>query len=173
MVKRIGILVVLSLAVAPGCLAQNGLDVGGMAVGLYGSGGTTMGGGGFFIGSFDTGSFRKITHPGLFFDFGVVGPTPKKQADEVFSLNYQSTYNLRRDPSGRSWKPGLLFLTGGYSGFFNNGHGVNYGGGLMWRFPRPSSDYKALRVEYRETFVPGWGRQPGFRLAFEAGGALD
>lgn len=171
MKSRIWILLACFLICMP-CLAQNDTDAGGLAGGLYGTGGA-IGGGGAFLGIYDTGSFRKFTHPGFFLDLGVVGPTRKTKADGVFSFNYQSTYNLRRDPDSRSSRPALLFLTGGYSGFFNNGNGVNYGGGLIWRHPRPYSDYGALRLEYRETFVPGWGRQPGFRIAYETGGNLD
>jgi len=166
---RRAFLVVIAVAIlcSPGW-SQNEQDVGGLVVGGFGSGGT-IGSGGVFLGVYDTGSFHKITRPGIFAELGVAGPTPKSPVDGVFSFDYQSTYNLRQDLDRASRRPALLFLSGGYSRFFATGNGVNYGGGLLWRFPREHSEFSAIRVEYRESYVPGWGRQPGVRIGFESG----
>jgi hypothetical protein len=143
-------------------------DLGGLVGGFYGSGGIA-GSGGVFLGIYDTGSFRKLTHPGISVELGLTGPTPKAPLDGLFSLDYQSTYNLRRPLDLKSKWPMLLFLSGGYSRFFATGNAVNYGGGFIWRFPRANSEFSGVRFEYREAYMPGWGRQPGIRISYETG----
>jgi len=169
MVKRIWILTALSLVFLPACRAQG---YGGAVAGYYGSAGT-VGGGGVFVGIYGSERFPKFGN-GILLEFGVTGPTRKTPVDGLFSANLQTAWNLRRNPETRSPKPGFLYLTGGYSGFFNNGNGVNYGSGFIWRLNRgKNSEFSALRLEYRETFAAGWGRQPGFRIAWESGSNLD
>ena len=123
---------------------------------------------GAYLGIYDVGRFHTIWNNGFLLDLSVFGPTHRSNADGVLSFNSQSTYLLHRAPD-RLLKPGLLFLTVGYSKFFINGSGVNYGSGVMGHLPRANSDFNAIRLEYRETFVPGWGRQPGFLMAWEGG----
>ena len=171
MMKLVSIVCALLLVGATFCRAQNESYAEGFSTGVYGTGGALRGGGGY-LSLYSAGSFRRVLNPGMSFDLGLVGPTPKSQADGVFSFNYQTSYLLHpgRD---RVYKPGLLYLTGGYSGFFTNGNGVNYGGGLAWRLPRSESQFSIVSLEYREYYIPGWGRQPGVRLAFGVGGSTQ
>jgi len=143
-------------------------DIGGLVGGFYGSGGME-GSGGVFLSVYDTGSFRKLTNPGISFELGLTGPTPKTPVDGLFSFDYQSNYDLRRSLGQKSKWPALFFLSGGYSRFFATGNAVNYGGGFTWRFPRANSEFSGVRLEYRESFMPGWGRQPGIRISYETG----
>ncbi len=122
MTKTIQILLALILMCASCSVAQTEPDTGGLAVGVYGSGGTMGGGGGAYLGFYDAGPFRRIWNNGFFLDLGVTGPTRKATADGLFSFNSQSTYLLHRGPD-RARKPGLLFWTVGYSRLFNNGNG--------------------------------------------------
>ena len=166
MTRRIGILMVVCVALVPACLAQND-GFGGLAAGFYGSGGTS-GGGGVYLGLYDAGGYHKAGG-GFILELGATGPTRKMPVDGLFSVNFQSGWGLRRYPDKRTMKPGFISLTGGYSHYFNNGNGVDYGGGFIWPLKKSGDYYHALRLEYRETFVPGWGRQPGFRIAWEKG----
>lgn len=164
--KHIWIVLATFLVNATLCWPQSEPDTGGLATGVYGSGGTKDGGGGVYIGIYDAGPFHRVINPGFFIDLGMVGPTRKSPADGVFSFNCQSSYLLHKG-ADRLFKPGVFFLTGGYSGFFNNGNGANYGGGFIWRFVHPHHENSGVRLEYREAFVPGWGQQPWFRISFE------
>jgi hypothetical protein len=167
MIRRFGIVLGIFLVSATFCRAQNEVNNDAFATGVYGGGGK-LNGGGVFLSTYRIGPFRRILNPGVSFELGLLGPTPKTEADGVFSFNYRTTYLLHKG-SDRLYKPGLFYLTGGYSGLFTNGHGVNYGGGLTWRLARPKSQYSTISLEYREVYLPGWGRQPGFRLAFGVG----
>lgn len=173
MIKHGGMLLTLLMACLGCAVAQREFDYGGVGGGFYAAGGK-IGGGGGYLGLYQTGRLSRILNSGLLLDLGVMGRTRKYVTDGVFSVNYVTTYNLRRDPDtpeARGGKPGFLFLTGGYTRFSNSGDdGLNYGGGFMWRFKEHDSDYKAIRLEYRETYIPGWGRLPGVRLSFEKGG---
>ncbi len=162
--RRFMLMIAVLMAAVPWCFAQNEPDTGGLAAGIYGSG-DNAGGGGAYLGIYDAASFRRIVNPGLFVDVGMLGTTRTTSLDGVFSVNYQSSYLLHRG-ADRLRKPGVLFVTAGYSRFFNNGNGVNYGTGLLWRFPTRRS-FAAIRLEYREIYVPGWGRQPGIRVGCE------
>ena len=166
MFKHIGILVVLAVAFVPAGRAQDD-DFGGLAGGFYGSGGQ-MGGGGVYLGMYDGGGFHKAGG-GLIFELGAAGPTPKAKLDGLFTINFQSGWGLRPNPGRTSIKPGFVSFTGGYSKYFITGNGVDYGAGFIWPLKRLGPDNASgLRLEYRETFVPGWGRQPGFRIAWES-----
>ncbi len=167
MVKRVGILLALSMAFVHACMAQDD-DFGGLVGGVYGSGGT-MGGGGAYLGIYDAGGFHKAGG-GLILELGAAGPTPKAQLDGLFTVNFQSGWGEGRNPARMSLTPGFLCLAGGYSRYFITGNGIDYGAGFLWPLKRLGEyNFSALRMEYRETFVPGWGRQPGFRIAWEKG----
>jgi hypothetical protein len=170
------ILLVLLLATALPCLAQTNSDDGAFVGGFYGSGGTS-GAAGAFIGLYDTKdlekptSFKSLLSPGMFLELGAIGPVRKSDADGLFAVNFQSTYNLRKGGSWHGRDKKFLFLNGGYSRFFANGNGVDYGGGVLWRHDKRENGFNEFRFEYREFYLAGWGRQPGFRISFENGGA--
>jgi len=168
MITRAGIVLAACWMCGVCCGAQVNSNYGGISGGFYGAAGK-VGGGGGFLGVYKTGRFRQVLNSGAFAEFGILGPGRDGTLDRVFSINYQTTYNLRHDPDEKSPNPGLFYLSGGYSKFFTSGNGLNYGAGLIWRSKGEYSDYSAWRLEYRETFVPGWGRQPGFRIAYELG----
>jgi hypothetical protein len=169
MIKRLGWLLALVMMCGVCCQSQNAEDAEKVTAGVYGSGGK-VNGGGMSLSFYNAGPFWRVLNPGANFELGLFGPTPKTRADGVFSIDYQSTYQLHRG-ADRLYKPGLLYLSCGYSGFFTNGNGVNYGGGVTWRLPRPKAQYSTVSLEYREYYVPGWGRQPGFRLSYGVGGS--
>ncbi len=165
----------LMLGMIPSSLAQTESD-GAAGGGFYGSGGRS-GAAGAYLGIYDTKdfekptSFKKLMSPGLFLELGLIGPVRKNLVDGLFALNFQSTYNLRRGGNWRGRDKKFLFLNGGYSRFFVNGNGVDYGGGILWRHDKRETDFNEFRFEYREFYLPGWGRQPGFRISFEKGGS--
>ncbi len=173
MVKSVWIAIVLFLLSSICCLAQsNDEDAGGFVAGEYGAGGRT-GSGGVYLGLYDTGGLQRLASPrhflapGFFLELGLAGATPKTPVDGLFSFNFQSTYNLHQDPTRSRRTPAFLFFNGGYSRFFVTGNAVNYGGGVMWRFTQRNDEFRGLRIEYRESYMPGWGRQPTVRLSFE------
>ncbi|MGD0735631.1 MAG: hypothetical protein ABR976_10810 [Terracidiphilus sp.] len=179
MVKSVWIAFALFLVFSTCCMAQsNDEDAGGLVAGEYGAGGRT-GSGGVFLGLYDTGGLQRLASPrhflapGFFLELGLAGPTPKTPVDGLFSFNFQSTYNLHHDPTRSRRTPALLFFDVGYSRFFVTGNVADYGGGVMWHFAQRNGDFKGLRVEYREFYVAGWGRQPTVRISFENGGDLQ
>jgi hypothetical protein len=163
----------LMLVMIPSSLAQTNGDDGAVAGGFYGSGGRS-GAAGAYLGIYDTKDFEKLTSlkklmsPGLFLELGMIGPVRKSPVDGLFAFNFQSTYNLRRGGNWRGRDKKFLFLNGGYSRFFVNGNGVDYGGGILWRHDQKGDSFgkfNEFRVEYRELYLPAWGRQPGFRVS--------
>jgi hypothetical protein len=171
---RIGwILIGLMLVMVPSSFAQTDSDAGAFSGGFYGSGGRS-GAAGAYLGIYDTKdfekptSFKKLMSPGFFLELGMIGPIRKSPIDGVFAFNAQSTYNLRRGGKWRGEGKTFLFLNGGYSRFFVNGNGADYGGGILCRHDRQGDSrgkFNEFRIEYREFYLPGWGRQPGFRLS--------
>jgi len=143
---------------SPSTHAQNDHndDAGALAGGLYGSAGKTGAAGGY-IAVYDTGSVRRITHPGLMFDLGLVGPVPKNPVDGVFSINYLSTYNTRSGPYSEDQRQIFPFASVGYSRLFATGNAVNYGGGLLWRYSKHGTydNVPGIRMEYRDYWLPG------------------
>ena len=175
MLRSVWIVYGLTLAMIPSSLAQAYGDDGAVVGGFYASGARSVGGGGAFLGIYDTKdferptSFKRLMSPGLFLELGAIGPVRKSPADGLFAFNAQSTYNLRRGGNWHGKDKKFLFLNGGYTRFFTSGNGVDYGCGILWRHDKQENDFKEVRFEYREFYLPGWGRQPGFRISFETG----
>jgi hypothetical protein len=163
MIKRALLLVAIAGLCSP-AWSQAGRDDGVIGWGAYGGAGKVVGGGGF-VGWYKTGPLRRVLNSGAFADVGILGT--KHSLEGVLSVNYQTTYTLHRDQERPGRAPEFFYLTGGYSRFVQTGNAANYGIGFLIRSPGHDSAYNAVRIEYREHWIPGWGRQPAIRLAYE------
>jgi hypothetical protein len=171
--KRCVLLCLLAI-VTSFCNAQSNADAGGLDGGFYGSGGKTGSCGGF-ISLYDTGGVRHFGGPGVQLELGLAGPTPATTVDGQFTINWLQSINTDREPMNDNRRHAFLYLTGGYSRYFVTGNAVDYGAGVNWRLKSRTKigEWKAIRLEYRENYVFGWGRQPGIRISYETGGDLE
>jgi len=148
------------------CTAQNESQSA-LTRGFYGGGGRT-GSSGVYVTGEGAGFFPQFG-TGLLLELGAIGPTPRRQLDGLLSINAQPMFFATKRGMSSSQRKTFVFLNGGYSRFFANGNGVNYGGGLIWRYRHTESGFSGLRFEYREYYLGGWGRQPEVRIAWERG----
>lgn len=144
-------------------------DGGGFVLGAYGGGGK-VGEGGLYTGMFLPGTLRNQYGFGVIGELGVAAKTPAHTADGVFALNYQQIFVTDRHPSNLAKHHAFVFLNGGYTRFFLTGNAADYGGGVVWRLPGTAAMFKQARLEYREFYIAGYGRQPEVRVSWELGG---
>jgi hypothetical protein len=156
------------------CNAQPNADAGGAAAGFYGSAGKTGSGGGF-ISLYSTGGIRSFGSPGIQLELGLAGPTPATAVDGQFAINWLQSINTDRNPIDDKRRHAFFYLIGGYSRYFVTGNAADYGAGVNWRLKSKTKigEWKAIRLEYRENYVFGWGRQPGIRISYETGSDIE
>ena len=160
------VLLVTLLFLARTCGAQSESESA-FTRGVFGGGGKTGSSGAYLIGE-GAGVFPRFG-TGLEVELGVIGPMPHQQLDGLLSINAQPTFFATKKGIRSNRRNLFVFLNGGYSRFFVNGNGVNYGGGLIWRYAHTNSEFSGLRLEYREYYLGGWGRQPEVRISWERG----
>lgn len=148
------------------CCAQNESNSA-RTGGFFGGGGKTGSSGTYLTGE-GAGFFPQFG-TGLLVEIGAIGPTPHRQLEGLLSINAQPTFFATKNGTRPGQRNRLFFLDGGYSRFFVNGNGVNYGGGLIWRYKQTKDGFSALRFEYKEYYLSGWGRQPEVRISWEHG----
>ena len=163
---RAVILFAILLIFVKACCAQNENE-GSFTRGIFGGGGKTGSSGAYLVGE-GAGVFPRFG-TGLEIELGAIGPMPHQQLDGLLSINAQPTFFATKKGIRSDRRNLFVFLNGGYSRFFVNGNGVNYGGGLIWRYAHTNSEFSGLRLEYREYYLGGWGRQPEVRISWERG----
>lgn len=168
------LLLTLIVVTLPVCRAQMESDAGGAVGGFYGTVGKTGSAGGF-IALYSTGSIRHFGAPGIQLEMGLAGLTPITPVDGQFAINWLQTINTDKTPTNGNRRHAFLFLAGGYSRYFVTGNAVDYGAGVNLRLKSKTrySEWKAIRLEYREDYVFGWGRQPGLRISYETGSDVE
>lgn len=130
--------------------------------------GFSVGGGNGAQAGVVVGDYNKVRrgpfYTGGFLELGLIGPVRKSPADGLFSVNYESAFSFgARQLPERSILP---FATIGYSRLFQAGNAINYGGGLVIRRLKRDSDgcASALKVEFRDYWIPGQGHSYALRL---------
>ena len=159
--------VVVLLLVCSGALNAQNESQSALTGGFFGGWGKTGSSGAYLTG--EGAGFLPQFGTGLSVELGAIGPTPRRPLDGLLSINAQPTFFATKRGNRANHGKLLVFLNGGYSRFFANGNGLDYGGGLIWRYRRNGAGFSAMRFEYREYYLGGWGRQPEVRISWERG----
>jgi hypothetical protein len=103
---------------------------------------------------------------GGFVEYAVLNPSKTSSANDFFSADYQETLKIRKPPAvpHRAIFP---FATVGYTHLIGSSNGVNFGGGLIAHYTKKTELVPALRIEYRDYYLPEQGHNQTIRLAWQ------